>query len=187
MTEPAGDATGGRVLLKARTDALKSDMTRRYWSKFAVTEYPDRVEYTDGKRIKRWRLADQPGDEPILDTALVVLYPNVVGGRGSADLVFLDPDGQLLSHFNPRGAVPLMMTDLVLPEDVYAGLRARGVTVREQKYSSTDLFYQEHPDPNASVGRRHLQQHLAAYVFLLIFLIVVVVIGVMALNGSFSS
>jgi hypothetical protein len=185
VIEPS--STGAPVLLRARIEDLTKDMSKRYWGKFAVTDQGDHIEYTDSKQVKRWRLADQPGEEPVLDTVLIVRYPNVLGGKGADDVVFLDPAGNLLGRFNPRGAVPLSMMSLVMPDDVYDGLRARGVTVRSEKFASTEAFYQAHQDPNANPAASHLARHLFAYIALLVVLIVVVVVGAMAINGSFSS
>ena len=182
MLEPARDEP--TVLLRALSELRATASSRRYWSRLRLTDHGTHVEYSDGTRTQRWRLPDQPGDAPVLATVLIVRYPTVRWTSVWEAVLFLDPAGRALGRFTPYGGAPMSTISQVLPLQVYAPLRSRGVEIRRQQLPSADRFHRSYPDLDSNPILRRLRRPSPVVIGMVIAVIVAIVLLIETLNGT---
>jgi hypothetical protein len=178
-----------RVLLRAVTENAKKDATKRYYGKLVLTDHGDHVEWTNGKDIWRWRLADQ-GDThpeyPILSGIVLARFNSVLGLGGSDRIIFVDADGAILAHYSPRRLVLEEVQRRIMPLEIYQAVADRGVTVRRERYLSEKQFYDRHPDSSVAGFSLSFARHPLLWLGGVMVVIVIVTNIVMLLNGSYS-
>jgi hypothetical protein len=178
-----------QVLLRAMTEYAKRDADRRYFDKLVLSDREDHVEWTDGKQVRRWRLADQGGahpEYPILAGIVLARFNSVLGFGGSDRIIFVDPDGAILAHYSPRRLVPVDVQDRILPIEVYQAVAERGVTIRREKYVTEKEFYDRHPDPSVAGFSLSFSRHPLLWLSGVLLVVIAVTNVVMLLNGSYS-
>ncbi|MEO7286060.1 MAG: hypothetical protein ABI140_03995, partial [Jatrophihabitantaceae bacterium] len=176
-----------RVLLQASL-AGAADSTKRFYGKLVLTDHGEHIEFTDGKRTWRWRLADQaPSEYPVLAGIVLARFGSAVGvGGGSDRIIFVDPDGAILAHYSPQRLVPVELQDLIMPPEIYQPLAERGVGVRREKYVTEKAFYAAHPDTSVT----GFSLSFASHPFLWLggaFIVIVIVVNLILLATGYYS
>ncbi|MCW2541300.1 MAG: hypothetical protein JWN95_3025 [Frankiales bacterium] len=142
--------------------ALRPDgMSDGVWAKASarsLVDCGDHLEWRDGSSVHRWRLADQPASAELPELAGVskVLVPSpiqdtYIGTR--VEFVFTSPSGGFLASLNGGVTRDRKYTDKAYPDEVFAGLVARGVPVTEERIASYREFRRRHPgEPSTGVS-----------------------------------
>ncbi|MGI8665421.1 MAG: hypothetical protein ACR2N4_05245 [Jatrophihabitans sp.] len=182
MTEP-------QVLLRADIDNATKDSTKRFYGRLVLTDHGDHLQWSDGKRVLRWRLAEQDAhpEYPVLAGIVLARFTSAVGlGQGSDRIIFVDPAGAILAHYSPQRLVPVELQRIILPPQVYLPLAARGVPVRQEKYVTEKAFYEAHPDASVAGFSLSLARHPFLWLGGAMLVIIIVVNLVLVLTGYYS-
>ena len=119
-----------------------------------MTDHGSFVEWDDGKKQWRWRLPDQADGGalyPIMTTVVLGELPNAAakGGIGAYHICFTNVDGVVLGRLTGFRTMDVAYADVdgMLPDEAWAALVRRGVTIRRERVDSVPEFYRRHPDP----------------------------------------
>jgi hypothetical protein len=157
-----------------------------------LTDHGDHVEWTDGKRVTRMRLPDQPDASdgyPVLQSFLIAPFntPSYAPGRvGFARVRFLDPDGRVIAWFNGQNANTTMnFVRTALPPEVFTAMQTRGVEVTEQVYTSEKSFFDDHPDPRVTGKVLSFARHPWLWIGSAVAIFTVVYFAILIATGKY--
>jgi hypothetical protein len=164
----------GTVIFGPLVDRLPRETARRIFSRLAMTDYGDYVEWTDGKRTTRMRLPDQPdtgAGYPVLDAVLIATYSTAASYTprlATEDRIrFLDPDGVVIAWLGPRAATSTLVSQQMLPQpQAYQPLVARGVKIINDEVHSDRAMLDKYPDPYFTGRRLAYKRHEMAFIML---------------------
>ncbi len=179
---PAG-AASGQPLVCGRTPPGLTPVQLRLVQRYRLTDHGDHVEWTDGRQVKRWRLADQPGADrslPVLATVSRLHSGSAVVPVERLDTVrpiYCDPSGAFLAYASAPRMWIRGLSEQCYPPAVFVALTARGVQLVDERFTTVEQVERAHPgmsgNPLLSFYRRH-----AFLVIVAVFLVVIVVVEV---------
>ncbi len=176
------------VLVRGLTPAGLSPKQARLATEYLLTDRGDHLEWTDGRQVRRWRLADQPSADPSLPV-LAGVY-RLRSGSAVAPVakletvraIYCDPDGRFLGYASAPRLWLRELAEQCYPAEVFDRLRARGVTVTDERFSTVEQLERAHPgmssNPVLSFYRRH-----AFLVIVAIFVIIVAIAELITFLG----
>ncbi len=175
------------VLFRPEVERLRNDRQRAWFGKPQLVEYPDHIEYFDGRRTHRWRLAGQRSELPELTRILIagVRFP-VSTQIANYTIGLYDDQDTLLSRVSFRPRLNFEQFEATLPDSAFTGLIQRGVQVERVTYNDGPHLYREHPEFTSGTAARRYLQHPARWL-IAAFVLLFVVVGLIQLaTGHFS-
>ena len=141
----------------------------------ALTDHGDHAEWTDGRRTWTWNLPDQSehsAARPILSAVSVIrVRQPYLFGATQTQIHFLDAEGETLARVAPpKGApiatrlvfgpaMPAAVNQVLFPPEAYGPLRARGISHKQEEFSSQKQLYDAHPNPEVTGLRLRYLRH----------------------------
>ena len=180
----------GEVIFQPRAQALNTKVSRQIYERRKLTDCGNHVEWTDGKKVWKWRLPDQtngPAEYPVLKSILFVpMHPALPVADKTVRVAFIADDGHLLTHLSTRSPIlPQKLLDIILPVEAFARLEKRGVQRVIQPYHTVADFYRAHPDPTMSKFSLSFALHPGRWVWGTLISIVIIVNAILLLTGYY--
>jgi len=152
-----------RIIFCPRTDKLQKQTTIHFYEQRKMTDHGDHIEWTDGRKIWKWRLPDQKGasEYPVLKHILFVPAKSVLNLPVKLFRVaFISEDGSILAYLSQSNPIlPKDILDRILPEEAYAELKSHGVTRTTEEYPSVKALHAAHPEPSLHPLARSFTDH----------------------------
>ncbi|MDQ2958101.1 MAG: hypothetical protein M3Y42_14190 [Actinomycetota bacterium] len=176
------------VLVQGLTPTDLTPQQTRLVRQYALTDRGDHIEWTDGKQVKRWRLADQAGADPslpILSTVSRLHSGSAVAPIGRLDTVrpiYCDPDGRFLGYASAPRLWIKQLSEQCYPPQAFHGLLARGVELVDERFATVEQVERAHPGMSSSQVVSFYRRH-AFLVILAIFIVVIAVVELITFLG----
>jgi hypothetical protein len=181
----ASDPVLVQGLIPEGLTAKQLQLVRQY----LVTDGGDHVEWTDGKQVKRWRLPDQAGADqalPVLGSVCRLHSGSALAPIAQLDTIraiYCDPDGAFLGYASAPRLWAKQLAEQCYPLHAFDRLRARGVTVQDERFITVEQVERAHPGMSSSSVLSFYRRH-AFLVILTIFVVVIAIVEIVTFVGG---
>jgi hypothetical protein len=180
-----GPAGTERVLVQGLTPDDLTPVQKRLVQKYRLVDRGDHVEWTDGKKVQRWRLSDQGNADPSLPVLAGVarLHSSsaVVSTVKAVRPIYCDPSGAFLAF----ACAPRMwireLSEKCYPPAVFGPLTERGVTLADESMATVMQVEKAHPGMSTNKALSFYRRH-ALLVIVAAFVVAIVIAEIIAFS-----